>query len=76
MAPKSPDGTDPPATEPPATEPPATAVSSGVSRAGSPAANGAGTFSNVGGTDRLVQRPLGQTMTNARPITFSIGTWP
>jgi hypothetical protein len=28
------------------------------------------------GTGRLVNRLLGQTMTNARPITFLIGTGP
>src|SRR5690606_10276338 len=43
---------------------------------GDPIATGPGTLANVSGTPRLSHRELGQTITNARPMMFSIGTVP
>lgn len=61
---------------------PAVAISSTVTGApaglspGAGAATTLGTLSNVPGTDNEAHRGYGQTMTKARPITFSIGTGP
>ena len=43
---------------------------------GEPRATGPGTLSNVEGTGSVSHRLLGHTMTNARPMMFSIGTGP
>ena len=75
-----PSGALPPAGPPPATTAPPAVLPdpppSGTGTRPRGIATGPGTPSNVDGTDRVSHLLLGQTITKARPMTFSTGTVP